>query len=127
MGYAFESVCYKHVMQIRNALQIPIGSKSGTWRYSPKKDSDEKGAQIDLLFERPDEAITLCEIKCTDAAYGLNLENYQVVRNKVSVYQKITGTDKQILLAFISANGMKKTKYINEISAVATLDDLLAE
>ena len=61
-GYAFESICYKHMNQIRHALNINPGAHVGTWRIHREKEND--GAQIDLLFDRPDGAITLCEIKC---------------------------------------------------------------
>ena len=57
--YAFESICYKHIDQIRHALNIDPGSIVGTWRYAPRAKDDQKGAQIDLLFDRPDGAITI--------------------------------------------------------------------
>ncbi|MBS0648103.1 MAG: hypothetical protein JSS10_02625 [Verrucomicrobia bacterium] len=77
VGYAFESVCYKHIDQIRNALKIDPGSIAGTWRFAPKPKKrrakvGQEGAQIDLLFDRPDNSITLCEIKCSEAPFAID-------------------------------------------------------
>lgn len=127
MGYAFESICYKHIPQIQKALNIPPGSKVGTWRFSPKKGSEESGAQIDLLFERNDDTVTICEIKCTNEPFVLDKNSYTLIMNKVLIYQKITKTSKQVFMAFISANGIKKSVYMNNISGLVTLNDLLEE
>lgn len=71
-GYAFESLCYKHLEQIRHALGVHSSATIGNWKYFPQKGSDEEGAQIDLLFDRNDDVITLCEMKYTTAPYKLN-------------------------------------------------------
>lgn len=126
MGYSFESVCYKHINQIQKALKIPGGSKAGTWRFNPKQGNKEKGAQIDLLFERKDDAITICEIKCTDKPFLIDKKYYDVLMNKVSVYQKISKTSKNVFIAFISASGIKKSIYSDHITGVVILDDLFA-
>ena len=54
-GFAFESVCLQHRRQIKKALGIAdVLSEESVWRYQPSKGSKEKGAQIDLLFDRQD-------------------------------------------------------------------------
>jgi len=127
MGYAFESVCYKHLTQIRNALNIKA-SRVGAWRYSPRGGTSESGAQIDLLFERDDGAITICEIKCTEQPFNINKEYYNQLLNKINIYKQVTRTSKQIFIAFISANGIKETVYSNElIDNTITLDNLFQE
>src|SRR3989338_7236374 len=63
-GYAFEAVCFKHLSQIRNALQIPDGADAYTWKYIPNKKTDiQSGAQIDLVFDRNDGVVNICEMK----------------------------------------------------------------
>jgi AAA+ ATPase superfamily predicted ATPase len=124
-GYAFESVCYKHIAQIRKKLKIPSGARVGTWRYSPKRGGKETGAQIDLLFDRDDDTVTICEIKFTDQPFNIDKEYYSTILNKQTVYEKITKTPKQIFIAFISASGLKKSTYTNNVAGVVLLDDLL--
>jgi len=126
MGYAFEAVCYKHISQIRETLNIDEGTRVGTWRYRPRKETNEKGAQIDLLFERDDSAITLCEIKCTEKPFVLDKEYYDSLLNKVKVYKTVTRNKNQIFIGFITTNGIKNSKYLDKIiDGIVTLEDLV--
>jgi AAA+ ATPase superfamily predicted ATPase len=126
-GYAFEAICYKHITQIIKALGIDSIRAIGSWRYAPYK-KETSGAQIDLLFDRGDEAITICEIKYTNKPFIIDKEYASKLMNKVKIFKEKTGTKKQIFLAMISANGIKPTMYSEElISSVATLDDLFRE
>ncbi len=63
-GYAFESICFKHADAIRAAIGIAdVQTQLASWRYAAKPGSDEEGAQIDLLIDRADRCINICEIK----------------------------------------------------------------
>lgn len=127
-GYAFEAICHKHITDIRNALGIPVGAEIGTWRYVSKTRGAESGAQIDLLFDRKDDSVTICEIKYTKEPYVLDKQYAANLLNKVNVYKKHTETKKQIFIAIISANGIKPTMYSEElISNVVSLDDLFKD
>ena len=124
-GYAFEAICYKHLSQIRKKLQIPLTAIANSWRYVSQAQSKEEGAQIDLLFDRKDNAITLCEIKYSEQPFVIDKQYAKNLLNKKTVFVEKTRTKKQIFIAMIAANGIKDTLYSEEyISAVATLDDL---
>ena len=124
-GYAFESICHKHSTQISEALGISATSVPSTWRYIPSKGAKEFGAQIDLLFDRDDDAITLCEIKYTDMPFAIDKSYAANLLRKIDVFRARTTTTKQLFLAIISASGLKKTMYSEElVNAVVTLDDL---
>lgn len=114
-GLAFESICYKHIDQIRHALNIDPGSIVGTWRYSPRSKGDQAGAQIDLLFDRPDGAITICEIKCSDSPFAIDKSYAQELLKKMEVFRKQTRTKKQLFLSMITVCGLKPTMYSEEI------------
>lgn len=58
-GLAFEAICYKHLPQISHALKLPATAHAACWRYAPKSGCIEEGAQIDLLFDRTDDVITI--------------------------------------------------------------------
>ena len=80
-GYAFESICFKHIAQIKKTLGISaVLTNESQWSYRPK-DKSEKGAQIDLIIDRKDDCINLCEIKfyhtlfTIDHAYALELQH----------------------------------------------------
>ena len=67
----YERVCMAHVSQIKRALGIgSVVTEAYSWR---SKDS-EHPAQIDLLIERADKMINLCEIKYCETEYSLSQE-----------------------------------------------------
>lgn len=128
MGYAFESICYKQIGEIRKALNINAGSTIGVWRYSPRKSSNESGVQIDLVFDRNDGITTLCEIKFTNKRFVIDKNYAENLLRKVEVYKEQTRTKKQLYIAFISASGIKENKYSKElVNGVVTLDDLFKD
>ena len=124
-GYAFEAVCRKHIDDIVSALGIHSAMSISSWLYVPQKKSREKGAQIDLVIDRSDNAINLCEIKYTDQPFALDKQCAEKLQYAETLFKEKTQTNKQIFLSLISANGIKKTMYSEElIHGVVTLHDL---
>lgn len=127
-GYAFESICYKHISQIRRQLSISATAIANSWRYAPKTDSDESGAQIDLLFDRKDDAITLCEIKYSNKPFVITKQYAKNLLNKKDVFIKQTRTKKQIFVTLVASNGVKNNLYAEDlVTGVVTLDDLFKD
>ncbi len=127
-GYAFEAICHKHIAQIRNALNIDPGAEIGTWRHVPRLSPEEAGVQIDLLFDRKDGAITICEIKYNEQPFVIDKSYANNLLNKIKTYQKQTRTKKQAFLAMITAGGLKPSMYSEEIiTAQVTLEDLFKD
>ncbi len=127
-GHAFESVCFKHLPQILHALELnSIPCEVGNWRFAPKKGSRESGAQIDLLFDRQDNAVTLCEIKYSASKFILDKTYAKELHRKIDVFLDKTGTNKQPFLALITTMGMKKSLWREDlVDNEATLKDLFA-
>lgn len=124
-GYAFEAICYKHLPQISEALNLSPTALPTTWRYVPNAGSKEQGAQIDLLFDRDDDAITAYEIKYTNQPFAIDKQYSKELMNKIDVFKKKTRITKQIFISMISANGIKPTMYSEElVSGCVTLDDI---
>lgn len=125
LGYAFEAVCFKHIAQIKKTLSIDrISCGYGDWRYMPIS-AEDQGTQIDLLFDRDDDCITLCEIKNTGKPFLVTKEYAKVLENKKQIYINQTRTHKQILLALISNQGVVKNNYYQKLfSNCVTTEDL---
>lgn len=121
-GYTFEAVCYKHIAQISAALNMSPTAIPSAWRYVPQ--TGEDGAQIDLLFDREDNAMTICEMKYTEQPFAIKKLYAKQLEDKIKIFQKVTRIKKQIFLAIISANGMKETLYSEMVDSLVTLDDL---
>lgn len=122
-GYAFESVCIKHIDRIVRTLKIRA-SGTGSWRFVPRKET-ESGAQIDLIIDRSDNAITLCEIKYTDKPFAIDKQYAEKLKHKIMLFKKKVNINKQIFLVIISASGLEKTIYSEEmVDGIVTLKDL---
>lgn len=124
-GYAFESICLKHIDTIKKLLEIDdIQSYCGDWRYMPEKNKDS-GAQIDLIFDRNDDCVTLCEIKHTDKPFVITKNYASELERKKSIYKEKTRTKKQLVWCLISSNGVVKNEYLKKlISNVIIAKDL---
>ena len=124
-GYAFEAVCFKHIGQIKKALGLDqISCGYGDWRYSPISTQDQ-GTQIDLLFDRDDDCVTICEIKNTDKPFSVTKEYAKDLENKKRIYVNQTRTSKLILMALISNKGAVENDYYKKIfSNCVTIEDL---
>ena len=124
-GYAFEAIVYKHLSQVRAKLNIPVTAVANTWRYVPRKGAQEEGAQIDLLFDRRDDVLSLCEMKYTAKPFVIDKYYSAMLIKKRDVFVNRTKCKKQIFMAIISARGIKDNAYSDElISGVVTLEDL---
>lgn len=127
-GYAFEGICYEHISQISKALGLTSTALPYSWRKTSKKGSGEYGAQIDLLFDRDDDSITICEIKYTEQEFSIDKQYAEVLRRKINIFKETTKTTKQLFLSFISANGIKPSIYSEDmVTGVVTLDHLFSE
>jgi len=124
-GASFESICYKHISIIMNLLQIKQSSVPYSWRLAPSKINNiSQGAQIDLLFDRPDDAISLCEIKYTENPFVIDKDYYQALENKRMIFVEQTKTKKQVFMVLISSSGLKENKYSKQvIDTVIHLND----
>lgn len=127
-GYAFEAICYKHISQIRKQLAISPTAIANSWRYVPKNKAREPGAQIDLLFDRRDGVITLCEIKHSNKPFIVDKQYAKNLLNKREVFIRNTRSKKQIFFAMIASSGIKENLYSDDIiSGVVKLEDLFKD
>lgn len=125
-GLAFEKVCIQHLPQIKNKLGIN-GILTNCYSFNVKKDENIHGSQIDLVIERADKTITLCEMKFSHNPYTLSLEDLQSLSIKTNDFIKKTKTKKAITWAFITTYGIENKACTSLITSVIKLDDLFKE
>ncbi|MDO4159606.1 MAG: ATP-binding protein [Prevotellaceae bacterium] len=133
-GYAFETVCLHHIEQIVNALGI-----SGTfhspcsWIYRPTEavindanaDDDLKtGGQIDLLIDRNDKTISVCEMKYSGIEYEITKSYANRVEQRLRTFRKVTNTKKSFSLVYITPFGLHNNMYARKVNKQITADDL---
>lgn len=124
-GYAFESLCHKHIQEIKNALGIGTVFTEIYSLRIPKTETDE-GFQIDLILDRKDNTINLCEVKFHAAPFVIDQKYYQHLLKMRQRFIDYTGTKKQVYLTFITSHGVVENKYAQEIvDAEVKLEDLI--
>jgi AAA+ ATPase superfamily predicted ATPase len=109
-GYAFETICLKHYLEIKKALKCDqIESKNYSW-HNPK-------AQVDLAINRDDDVVNLCEIKFYNDEFSLTADYLKKLRNKETQFRAATKTKKGIYTVMITTWGVKPNQYSKAILA----------
>ncbi|MBQ8502258.1 MAG: ATP-binding protein [Bacteroides sp.] len=124
-GLAFERVCLQHIPAIKKALGI---SEVLTNVYSWRKKADETlgipGIQIDLLIDRNDQVINLCEMKFSKAEYAIT-KNYDMsLRQKLEVFRMATNCKKSIHLTMVTTYGLTDNVYAEIVQNSIVMDNL---
>ena len=120
-GFSFELLCQTHISQIRKALNIGgMVSYIAGWR---SRDT-ENGAQIDLLIDRNDHIINLCEMKYATKEFIITKSYDENLRNKRGVFIEETRTKKTVHVTMITTYGVKRNEYWGGIQSELLLDDL---
>ena len=121
-GLAFEHICMAHIGQIRHALGLDrIAVEYYSWRSSSAPKS-----QVDMIIERADRLINLCEIKYTQAEYIINVEEDRKFRNRIAAFVHETRTRCGIIPTWITPYGLTPNKYSSAVQYQVQLDDLFA-
>ena len=116
-GYAFEQVCLRHIEQIKQALKIDtILSDVCSWQNAE--------VQIDLVIERNDHTINLCEMKYRQEPFSVTKKYYEEMNNRRELFRKATKSTKAIHLTIVTPFGIKDNAQAKDIQSIVTLDDL---
>jgi hypothetical protein len=123
-GFAFESICQKHTTQIKRALGIEgVLTQLSGWRFTPAK--GEQGAQIDLLIDRQDRCINVCEIKFANAEFVIDKKCAGDIDLKLNIFRTVTKTRKTLFPTMITTFGTRKNEYyLGRIQNEVVMNDL---
>lgn len=109
-GTAFESVCLKHIDAIKSALGIAgVYTEESAWRYVPGK--GQSGAQIDLLFDRQDFCISICEMKFSNTVFTIDKAYAAELIQKRDVFKIKTKTAKTVFIVMVTVFGTQDNSY----------------
>lgn len=119
-GYAFEQVCLRHVRQIKRKLGIEnVLSDVGSWQVP--------GAQVDLVIERGDRIVNLCEMKYSDKPFSVTKSYLGKMEERRELFRTVTKCTKALHLTIVSPFGIKDNAQSKSIQSVVTLNDLYQE
>ncbi|MES2109781.1 MAG: ATP-binding protein [Bacteroidota bacterium] len=123
-GIAYESICIKHIDQIKAGLGIKsVYTEVSSWRYIPKS-ADEQGTQVDLVIDRADGCINLCEIKFATDAFEITKAYAKELENKIRVFKSQTKTRKSVFMTLMTTYGVKDNNYAGLIQSEVNMDVL---
>jgi hypothetical protein len=114
-GFAFESLCIKHVNQMKQALGI-AGIYSTESSFYSKGNDTEAGFQIDMLIDRSDNTINLCEMKFYATEYELNKKEAEKLHIRRELFRNKTNTKKYLVNTIVTTFGIKANE--NSASSV---------
>ena len=120
-GYAFEQVCLAHINDIRKTLGISgIHSDVSSWISR----NESGGAQIDLVIDRSDRVINLCEMKFSKGPFEIDRAYDLALRNKIEVFRNETKTRKALHLTMVTTYGIKPGKYASIVQSEVNMNEL---
>ena len=124
-GLAFERVCLWHLPQMLQALGIHgVVTSAHSWQTGETE--AHPGVQIDLLIDRNDNIINLCEMKYENTAYCISKEESLKMRTRKEVFKSVTKTKKAVHLTMVTTYGTQHNAYWNDIQSEITMEDLFA-
>ena len=121
LGLAYERLCMAHIQQIKVALGI---SGLHTEYYSWRSKEHQPAAQVDIIIERSDNMVNLCEIKYSAGQYIMDKAEYEKIQNRQMAFMEETKCKQGIFLTLITTSAPKQNEYSSMMNGVVLLDDL---
>lgn len=125
-GYAFEQLCLHHIPQIQKALGIS-GIQTNVCSWSTQATEEHNGAQIDLLIDRRDQVINLCEMKYSVSEYEITKQYNAELQSRKELFRKLSKTRKALHLTMLTTFGVANNAYKGMIQSEILLDDLFTK
>jgi hypothetical protein len=123
-GYAFENICLQHINEIKIKLGIS-GVHTNQFSFFAKATETQKGTQIDLLIDRQDNAINLCEVKFYNDEFVVSKSYAENLQQKKRTFQQLSKTKKQIFITLITTYGLKQNSHsLGLVDNVLEMNDL---
>jgi hypothetical protein len=117
-GHALETLCMKNIGNIKSALNIAgVLTEESYWRHPE--------AEIDLLIDRADDCIHLCEIKFCNHEFVIDRDYAARLEKKRDVFQRVSKTKKAVFITLITPYGVIKNEhYLGLVNQQLTMDAL---
>ena len=122
-GYAFENVCFNHIEQIKSALGISgVSTSESLW--SRRGGEDIPGAQIDLIIDRKDHVVNMCEIKFYNDEFTVNKDYHLTLVRRRNMLREMIPRKSTVHNTLITTYGLRRNEYYGDFVRIVTMDDL---
>ena len=121
-GFAFENVCFNHIEQIKSALGISgISTTQSAWS---SRGGDEEGTQIDLIIDRADNVVNMCELKFYSNDFNVENKYYRILLSRQELLGGMISPKKVIHQTLVTTYGLQYSEYSGIFDHVIIMDDL---
>ena len=122
-GYAFEDVCRTHIRQLKAALGIgDVNTRESSW-VVPGTET-ERGMQIDLVIDRDDRKICLCEMKFSQGKFSVGRDYAEKLQERIRRTMEFTDNEKPVISVLVTTYGIERNDYAGKFQKVITMQDL---
>lgn len=132
-GYTFENICFRHIQQVKQALGLAaVSTTESAWnstahRKTGASQPERRDAQIDLVIDRADKCINLCEMKFYAAPLVVDKKLMEELEYKRMLFREFTGTRKSLFTTLITAHGIApSSSYLHVVDQQITIDELFS-
>lgn len=122
-GISFEILSACHINEIKRKLGIS-GVATNVYSWRGKGETSDRAVQIDLVIERADNTIDICEMKFTEQEFTITKDYDNTLRHKLATFIEETKTRKSVQLVFVTSSGLLRNMYSGRVQAEVILDDL---
>jgi hypothetical protein len=124
-GLTFELLCLMHIRQIRQALNIGgVATEVSAWFDQADKKKAIRGSQIDLIIERADRIIHLCEMKFSQSEFRITADYEEKLRNRMALFKEKTKNKQTLVHTFVTTFGVANGKHSSLVHSEVILDGL---
>ncbi len=125
-GYSFEQLCLHHISQIKIALGIS-GIQSNVCSWFCRADEGHIGGQIDLVIDRRDQVINLCEMRYSVGEFEITEKYERTLMERRELFRTVTKTRKALHLTMVTTCGLRSNRHIGGTQSQIVLDDLFRD
>lgn len=127
-GLAFEQLCKDHIAQIKHRLGISgVLTEESVWYTQGDPEEGIPGAQIDLVMERRDRVVNLCEMKFSVNEFVIDKAYDRSLRNKLEAFRRLAEGRQSLQITMVTTYGVRRNKYSSLVQSQVVLDDLFHE
>lgn len=122
-GFAFEEVCLLHIDQIKKALGIMgVSTKQSSWAL--RGNDEEEGMQIDLIIQRADHIVNMCEMKFYGEFFTVDKSYHQKISHREKVLTESLSRKEMVHPILITTYGVVCNEYSSILQNVIIIDQL---
>jgi hypothetical protein len=126
-GLAFERLCFQHKKQIAATLGISgVYTAWYAWSAAPDTEKGYPGMQVDLVIDRADGVVNLCEAKFSSKPYAITPGYLEELRLRQGRYREEVAPKKSVHITMITASGVVNNPQRQSINSFVELDDLFS-